>query len=345
MTCRRPTSIPWLVLLSFVAGCPPELPDGVAAHTCALLDDGSVWCWGDNSHGELGDGTVYDRARPVAVAGLPPASSVGAGLGFTCASTLDGLVYCWGQNDEGQLGDGSTADRATPAPVPGLSGVRATAAGRDSACAVLETGEVLCWGTMGDAARTPKAVTGLLAAAVDVTVSDYGCAILTTGEVRCWRWDGVAWDAPFTSAVSVAPTWYASPCAALTDGSVTCTDALPGPAVAVAGGRDELCALLEDGGVWCWGDALGASTDSDSPAPYSTGAAAVAVGDDFACALLSSGGVECWGENWAGQLGDGTDRKRAAPVTVMGLPLPATAVTASLGREIFDSGCGGTSRD
>lgn len=342
---RRPIRRSWtFLLLGLIVGCPAVAPDGAAAHTCALLDDGSVWCWGFNAHGELGDGTIWDRARPVGVAGLPAARSVAAGVGYTCATAVDGRVLCWGQNDLGQLGDGTTADRPTPAPVTGLAGVRTAAAGPSAACAVLETGEVLCWGTLGDAAGSPMAVTGLPAAAVDVSVGDFSaCAILTAGEVWCWGTTGQAY-AWSSQAISIVVGW--NDCAVLADGSVTCSpDPLPAPAVTVSGSRGQQCAVLSDGTVWCWGYApFGFSSNNSHvhPVAYATGATAVAVGDGFACARLASGEVSCWGDNWAGQLGDGTNRTRTSPVPVVGLPRPATGVTASLGRYVFRSGCGGS---
>jgi hypothetical protein len=75
-----------------------------------------------------------------------------------------------------------------------------------------------------------------------------------------------------------------------------------------------------------------------------TEATSVSVGANYSCAVRSTGGVECWGDNWAGQLGDGTDRPRASPVPVVGLPRPAVAVTASLGRYAYRSGCSGATR-
>ena len=340
MTRRSIPRTGFVLLLSVIVGCPPESPTGAAAHACALLDDGSVWCWGHNAHGELGDGTVWDNARPVTVAGLPAARSVAAGLGFTCAATVDGRALCWGQNDLGQLGDGTTVDRLTPAPVAGLAGVRITVAGPDAACAVLEAGEVLCWGELGDAAHAPKAVTGLPAAAVDAVVGDHAaCAILATGEVWCWDRSGVAESASISPAISVAVDWV--PCAVLADGRVTRhARALPAPAVSVSFGGNQKCAVLSEGTVWCWGyEPFGFSDALSSEGAYATGATAVAVGDHFACALLATGGVSCWGDNWAGQLGDGTDRTRASPVPVVGLPRPAVAVTASLGRYVSPSSC------
>lgn len=336
-----PSRLRLVLLLAAIAGCPADI-QGIAAHTCALLDDGSAWCWGDNRHGQLGDGSAYDRALPVAVAGLPPARAIAAGFGFTCAASTDGRAFCWGRDDQGQLGDGGGPDRRTPAELPGLAGVRTLAAGWASACAALDGGEVLCWGELGGVGGAPAAVTGLPAAALEVAVgTGSACAILSNGEGWCWGGDRIA-VAAFTTVVSVAATW-GGPCAALEDGSVTCEPGLPGPAVAVSGAAMQRCALLADGTVWCWGEApFGGSSATSGPAQLATGAKAVAVGDGAACAILQDGGLACWGENWSGQLGDGTDRERGAPVAVRGLPRPAVAVTASLGDLVFGSGCGGS---
>ena len=87
------------------------------AHTCALTDDGEVWCWGRNSEGQLGDGSKNAASSPVQVAGLPQGvtfTSIAAGEGFTCGTASDGGAYCWGRNSDGQLGDGGNTNRLSP---------------------------------------------------------------------------------------------------------------------------------------------------------------------------------------------------------------------------------------
>src|SRR5262249_26375217 len=116
-------------------------------HTVALKSDGTVWTWGDNSQGQLGDnGQVAFRSTPAQVAGLSGIVSIAAGFNHTLALAGDGTVWTWGDNYGGQIGDGTTTDRPTPFHVPGLSGVTAIAAGGFHSVAVLGDGTVSTWG-------------------------------------------------------------------------------------------------------------------------------------------------------------------------------------------------------
>lgn len=116
-------------------------------HTCALLMEGTVMCWGYNLYGQLGDGTTKDSRVPVQVLGLGVATGLAAGFGHTCA-LVDGGVRCWGSNARGQLGSGSIGtDSNDPTEVGGLSaGVTAVAAGHVHTCAVAD-GKMFCWGS------------------------------------------------------------------------------------------------------------------------------------------------------------------------------------------------------
>src|SRR5947209_8475172 len=120
-------------------------------HTCALLRDGTIQCWGQNTYGQLGDGSPITRpapgrsSTPVTVTGITTAIAIEAGIFHTCALLADGTLQCWGRNDEGRLGNGTTADSSTPTIVSGITPA-AVAPGAEHACAILRDGTVRCWG-------------------------------------------------------------------------------------------------------------------------------------------------------------------------------------------------------
>jgi alpha-tubulin suppressor-like RCC1 family protein len=117
------------------------------AHACARLTSGGVRCWGDNTQGQLGDGTTKSKPAPAEIKDLTGAAALALGTAHACALLQDGTVRCWGSNAHGQLGDGTTTSRPTPAPVSGLEGAKAISARGDHTCAHLQSGGVRCWGS------------------------------------------------------------------------------------------------------------------------------------------------------------------------------------------------------
>lgn len=167
-------------------------------HSCAVSTTGTVYCWGVNSNGTLGDGTTTQRFTPVLVTGLTGIAEVSAGSSHTCARNSTGSAWCWGFNGVGELGtgqSGSASSSSTPVPVTGSLSFRAISAGRQATCAVTNTNQGYCWGinfvgqggtgTLGSA-NTPQAVSGGLAwSSIDI-YGDHTCGVTTAGVAYCW---------------------------------------------------------------------------------------------------------------------------------------------------------------
>jgi alpha-tubulin suppressor-like RCC1 family protein len=167
-----------------------------AYHSCAVLGNGTLRCWGRNGQGQLGDGTFMNSSTPVPVSGITGATAVSGGGGHSCALLADGTVHCWGENGDGQLGDGTTLTKSNAIGVTGITGAVAVSTGWAHTCAVLVDGTVRCWGAnefgqLGDGtttrALTPVQVRGITGA-VSVTAGwwHHSCALLSSGAVRCW---------------------------------------------------------------------------------------------------------------------------------------------------------------
>jgi alpha-tubulin suppressor-like RCC1 family protein len=186
-------------------------------HSCALLSDGTVKCWGLNFAGELGDGTNnYNSNNPVSVSGISNAKAIAAGGSHSCALLSNGTVKCWGRNEHGELGNGTTGDSTnsnTPVSVSGISNATAIAAGPADTCAVLSDGTAECWGfnasgqlgngTTTDSA-TPVSVSGITNAAAISAGAYHSCALLSDGTVKCWGFNGAGelGNGTFTDSLS-----------------------------------------------------------------------------------------------------------------------------------------------
>lgn len=135
------------------------------SHTCALINNGSVQCWGWNTFAQLGDGTQTDRSLPTAVVGLSSGvQRLTAGVIHNCVLMTNGSAKCWGYNDHAQLGDGTTTTRTAPVTVGGLdTPILLLDAGLEHTCALTNAGTVKCWGgnalgQLGDGTRTDRAL-------------------------------------------------------------------------------------------------------------------------------------------------------------------------------------------
>ena len=166
-------------------------------HTCAILSDGTVWCWGRNVEGQLGEGTTGGaRAIPTQVAGLVGVTQIAAGFEHACALSEGEGVWCWGGNAFGQLGLAPTSSPSLPIRLAGLNGARQVVAGIYHTCALLPDGSGRCWGfnnigQLGDGtfetSFTQRPVTGLTGAVRLSAGGHHNCAVLNSaGDVACW---------------------------------------------------------------------------------------------------------------------------------------------------------------
>src|SRR5580700_416916 len=165
---------------------------------CAVLTTQTVRCWGDNSVGQLGDGTTTSSSVAIAVSGITQAVGIaGDGDHSFCAVLTTGGVDCWGANGSGELGNGTSTSSSVPVAVTGMTkALTVTSDGHGSYCSVLQTGPVECWGAnssgqLGNGTTTgssvPVAVIGIATAVTVTTDGDASyCAVLSGGGVECW---------------------------------------------------------------------------------------------------------------------------------------------------------------
>jgi cysteine-rich repeat protein len=336
-------------------------------HACAILDDGSVKCWGGNPDGELGIGDTRDRGgNPGEMGDALPRVALGAGrtaiaiaIGelHTCALLDDHSVKCWGVNAEGQLGLGDTRSRGSSAadmgdnlPAVDLgSGHTALALGMGSrhSCAILDDHSLKCWGynpdgqlglgdmnprgaspgTMGNALATVSLGTGRTALTV---VGGYlhTCAVLDNHALKCWganAYGALGLGIPSTVAVGSTPGQMGDALSAVNLGTGR-------TALDVVAGYGDTCALLDNQTLKCWGQNWygmlglgdtqnrGASPsdmgDNLPPLDFGTGRTVVAAGRmqmEHDCALLDDGSLKCWGDSYHGEVGSSASSIGSAP--------------------------------
>ena len=324
---------------------------GGFAHTCGLMTDGTVWCWGDNEYGQLGNGgTSQYSYTPLKVWDSTGSKVIAAGGWHGCTALRDGSTWCWGKNDYGQLGNGTTINSPSPVAVAsGAVNAKAIGGGGSHTCAVAYDSTVWCWGKnesgqLGDGTNTnnaaPVQVSGLVGAK-DVTASccsgkhEHSCALMWDGTVMCWGQN----EAGELGAPSVKSDKLPASCSGDCSNKPVMANGITG-AIAVTAGELHTCALLGDGTVWCWGDNMNGelgdngnvsidtregvdvttSDDNYQPAQVKgiSGAIAIAARGFHTCAVIQDGTVWCWGMNEMGQLGNGTQTPSPAPVMVSG---------------------------
>lgn len=293
-------------------------------HTCGVLKDQTVMCWGDNTYGQLGDGTTTSSRVPVVAPGLSNVRSISARGLHTCAVLWNGTARCWGSNGRGQLGDGTSTDRYLPVVVSGLNSVRSIFASLQHTCAVMEDNTASCWGSndrgqLGDGTTVSSSLPLVVSGLSDVRAITAGyahtCALsgpALNGVVHCWGDNSFGQLGDGSNSIwSHVPTVVSG----LSNASM------------ISAGWGHTCMVMDDHTARCWGynscGHLGDGTTTDSNIPVAvaglSNVRSVSTGDVHTCELLDNGAAQCWGCNDLRELGDGTTTNSRVPVVVSGV--------------------------
>jgi alpha-tubulin suppressor-like RCC1 family protein len=322
-----------------------------AEHTIALRSDGSFWAWGNNSGGQLGNGSNTNSSVPLQVMGLPRVVAAAAALNGYSSVALgdDGSVWDWGNNSSGQLGDGSYTNRTRPVEVLGsggvgyLTGVVSIAAGEAHSLAVKSDGTVWAWGNNQNG-QLGSGTTGNFSAVPVQVVGPSGIGNLTgvvaaaAGSLHslALKSDGTLW------------AWGQGGNGALGNGGVADTSVPVEVSLtkirSVAAGHAHSLALKSDGTVWAWGSddygQIGNGTHGVNvltPVEVSNtdgsgnlaGIVTVAAGQSFSLATGSDGSAWGWGNNYNRELADGTSTDRWTPVSVTAMSVNGSCGASS----------------
>ncbi|MFV8750328.1 RCC1 repeat-containing protein [Nannocystaceae bacterium ST9] len=304
-------------------------PSAIAAgkgHTCVLREAGTVACWGRNDQGQLGDGTIDDRSKPVAVGNAKEIVELALGSSHTCARRRSGAVLCWGANDRGQLGNaegGPGKSSRRPVAVHGLSDATALASGDDHVCALRAGGPMVCWGDNRDGQlgndsqaiwNQPVPLRGVVDATAITAGSRHTCALRPGGKPICWGANSKGQLGDGTSKGHDRPS---------------VVEGVPA-LLAIAAGGERTCGLSKDA-AFCWGELEGKSNQRATKiaeANPSDPITQIEVGPAHACLRQRGGQVRCWGRNGDGRLGTGDFATQTQPRAVT---LAGAAIDVALG--------------
>jgi alpha-tubulin suppressor-like RCC1 family protein len=281
-------------------------------HTCAILDNESIKCWGKNASGQLGIGDTNNRgdgsnpmgdSLPVVDLGSGrTAKVIVAGGSHTCTILDNSAIKCWGENDQGQLGLGNTTDSPNASLVDMGSGItaKAIATGESHTCAILNNSTIKCWGRANE------------------------------GQMGLFKWNDNIGDEPNEMGTTGQD-----------DLTKIGTGRTP---VAIAAGKNHNCAILDNSSIKCWGantsGQLGLGDTNNRGADEDGGdqmgdnlpvvdfgigrkARGIIAGDNQTCVIMDNASIKCWGENTSGQLGLGNTTNQGVNSNQMGDNLPS----------------------
>ena len=301
-------------------------------HACAIFQTGSVSCWGDNSRGQIGDGTTTLRPQATPVVGLSAkVTQLALTYQSSCALLETGAVQCWGGNTQGELGVGQTAkinQSTSPISVVLLNNVtiKRLVSGRQHLCGITNSDTLVCWGwndsgqlgLNNTAAQFIPMVVTSVGSGIQQVAAGYGhsCAVRASDTV-CWGDNSKGQLGDGTTTSSSLP--------------VVVTD-LSG-VTELALGKEHSCATKSSNDTMCWGSRQAGQTAQSIDAVLLdktpvvvgglTGKHSISAGDFHSCSISDGGAAKCWGKNDLGQLGDDTTatiKESAVVVSVKNLP-------------------------
>ncbi|HUX95715.1 MAG TPA: DUF4163 domain-containing protein [Bacteroidales bacterium] len=310
------------------------------SHTTILLkEDGTVWAWGRNSFGALGNGLETDTPAPVLVSGLTGVMAISAASEYNIALKSDGTVWSWGSNEYGGLGNGTKTNSNIPVQAKGLTGVTAIAGGSDHTLALKSDGTVWTWGNnsfgqIGDGTKnnelskndpdndqlTPVQVSGLIGVCAIAASRGHSLALKADGTLWTWGRNDLGQLGDGTDKEHFSPVQVLG-----SAGNGFLTDITTIAAGGSYGGNS--AAIRSDGTLFLWGEndngQLGDGSEKSrlfpAAVPGLTNVKSVAVGGQFVIALKLDGTVWAWGYNYDGQLGINMEGDTDIPVQVPGL--------------------------
>lgn len=269
-------------------------------HACAQKEDGSVWCWGLGTSGQLANGpTPYTSYVPTQIGTATDWQSISAGHEHTCGIRSPGDLYCWGSNYDMEVGNGSTVDVTAPTLISELHDWSHVSTGVRFSCAIRQSGDLSCWGRneygqLGDgtntARSTPTQVGSGEAWRLVATYSTFACAITTDNRLFCWGDNGFGQLGLGDRLPRNTPTQVG-----------TDSDWL-----SVHLGINHTCALKQSGTLYCWGDnsdgrlGLGhTNSPNNSPqaVPHPFTWNKISIGQFNSCGVDSQNDLYCWGNH------------------------------------------------
>jgi len=300
-----------------------------ATHATAIRSDGSLWTWGSNVNGQLGNGAggTQDSNSLTPIRILSDVVAVSAGGHHNMAIRSDGSLWAWGRNELGQVGDGTTEARMAPVRI--MDNVRAVSAGQEHTMAIRDDGSLWAWGSsrfgnLGNGLSSD----GHMASAANpnpIRIMDNVTAVSTSGDhtmaIRgdgsLWAW-GINWHGQLGIGIFGAPTTYGMP--SNPDSYRSSPVRVLDNVVAVSAGRGITMAIRSDGSLWGWGqnrtEALGIATANHvqaTPIRIIDEVQSVSVGFQTTLVIRSDGSLWAWGSI----VGDGTSEVRPRPVRIM----------------------------